>query len=312
MTVSRSIVALMALIGSMAISAPALAEPLEPYLERSAVATFAGEQVISCNTPDGSRAAAVELVHVDGITTVRPAAGGAGEVRVAKGSFAVMTGGGSVGTSAVTAASLPTGQYLVSLVEQVEALGRPAQRLTVVDAAGLDRASMAFDDATGALVEATILNDDGSTYCEIRMVDLLDTPTPPAVDAAASSLTLRAVEPASGLPEEVAGFSRVESFGWDRDGVVSYYSDGLFSFALLATPRPLVLDAATAAPVTLDGGDYVRWYGAGQSIHIWDSPVGGLAMYGDLPLDLQQRVLSELPRPEMIGILSRWWRNLFG
>ena len=62
----------------------------------------------------------------------------------------------------------------------------------------------------------------------------------------------------------------------------------------------------------VDGGEYVRWFGAGQAIYVWETSEGGLAMYGDLPLDLQDQVLDALPEPARFGILARWWRNLFG
>lgn len=296
--------------------ATASAEPLEPYLERSGLAEFAGQQVITCETPAGTRASAVELSQIDGVTTARSAAGGSTQVEVAGGSFSVITDEGTVDTSAALSEVVPHGAYTVSRVERVDALGRSARRVTVVDEAGLSRASMTFDLETGALLVSRVRNADGSIYCDIRMVEFVESPLANAttVASAASQRTLAAIDPppAVGFPESVAGFSRVETFEWDQGGVVAYYSDGLFSFTLLATMRPVVLEDASAVQVTIDGGDYVRWFGAGQSIHVWDTELGGLTMYGDLPLDLQEIVLEELPDPNRIGVVARWWRNLFG
>jgi hypothetical protein len=310
--------ALVAVVTCLVVSLPAVAgaTPLEPYLQRSADADFSGEQVVTCETPSGSRTVAMELVQAGGTTVARSAAGGGSEVQVAGGWFSVVTEEGSVDTSAVAAVAIPAGRYTVSNVESLEVLGRDAERITVTDDAGIDRAVMVFDIATGALLESRIRNADGSVYCEIKMVDFDDTPTisVPVREVASASRTLEPVEPPAGgpFPESVAGFARLETYEWEKGGVVGYYSDGLFSFTLLATRRPVILDAATAAGVTIDGGDYVRWFGAGQSIYVWETTDGGLTFYGDLPIDLQEAVLAELPDPTRIGVLARWWRNLFG
>ncbi len=299
----------------MAIPGVAWAEPLGPYLERAGQAEFAGQQVVTCETPAGSRTIAIGLNQVDGTTTARSAAAGSTEVQMAGGVFSVVSDEGTVDTSAAVTAAIPAGRYEVSKVETVTALGRPAQRVTIVDDAGLTRATVTFDVETGAMLVSRIRNADGSVFCDIRMVEFSESagPVPPRT-VTASQDNLESAELPDGLelPDQVAGFSRVETFTWERGGVVAYYSDGLFSFTLLATMRPVVLDAETADPVTIEGGDYVRWFGAGQSIYVWDTEAGGLAMYGDLPLDLQEAVLEELPDPARIGVLARWWRNLFG
>lgn len=59
-------------------------------------------------------------------------------------------------------------------------------------------------------------------------------------------------------------------------------------------------------------GIYARWFGAGQAMYVWESEQGGMALYGDLPADLQTAVLDELPAPHNVGMLGRLWRNLFG
>jgi hypothetical protein len=37
-----------------------------------------------------------------------------------------------------------------------------------------------------------------------------------------------------------------------------------------------------------------------------------MALVGDLPPDLHEAVLEELPRPETPGLFRRLWRSLFG
>lgn len=302
---------------AMLLGAPlaASADELEPFVERSANAEFTGQQVVSCDTPDGTRTVVIDLVQAGGVTVARNAVGGDTRVRVAGGSFSVVTDDGISGTSAPLTESAPTGRYRVTRVENATMLGRQAQRLTVSDADGLTRATMTVDLETGALLAARIRNADGSVYCAVRMVEF-DEEAPATIEdlpaeAQRQMETVGAPDDAR-LPEGVAGFSRLETYSWDRGGVIAYYSDGLFSFALLATDRAVVLDDTAARAVQVDGGEYVRWFGAGQAIYVWETAEGGLAMYGDLPLDLQDEVLGALPEPARFGVLARWWRNLFG
>ena len=44
----------------------------------------------------------------------------------------------------------------------------------------------------------------------------------------------------------------------------------------------------------------------------WDMWQSGMALVGDLPPDLHEAVLSEMPHPEDPGFFRRWWRSLFG
>jgi hypothetical protein len=303
-------------IVALATSLPlaAWAEPLEPYLEHSASAQFTGEQVVACETPAGSKSVAIEITQADGVTTARNAVGGNDEVQLAGGTFSLASDEGVSGTSAALSAAIPTGMYSVSQVRNVQMLGRDAQRVTVVDGEGGVRAEMTFDDETGALLAARIRNADESIYCDIRMVEFgpVTGTTPTRDTSSVTRLERVRVGDDARLPEEVAGFVRLETYEWDRGGVIAYYSDGLFSFALLATDRPLVLDDVMAESVEINGDDYVRWFGAGQVIYVWEAGDGGVTMYGDLPLDLQQAVLDELPAPHRQSVLTRWWRNLFG
>lgn len=314
----RRLIMVTAATAAIMVAAPlaAVAESLDPFLERSVSAEFSGQQVVSCETPSGQRTVAVEIAQVDGVTTARNAVGGEAEVQLAGGSFSVTNEDGIAGTSAALSTAIPTGMYSVSQVKNVQVVGRDAQRVTVVDRGAKVRASMTFDVETGALLSARIRNADQSIYCDVRMVEFnpVDGGTDHVKLAAAATSTLDPVEAPDDprIPETVAGFARLETYDWSRGGVIAYYSDGLFSFALLATDRPVVLDDAGAESVQLDGGEYVRWFGAGQVIYVWETRGGGVTMYGDLPLDLQSDVLDGLPDPQRQGVLSRWWRQLFG
>jgi hypothetical protein len=60
------------------------------------------------------------------------------------------------------------------------------------------------------------------------------------------------------------------------------------------------------------GAEYQRAFEPGRVVLVWESPVGGYALVGDLPLDLQAEVLMGLPLPASGGMLESWWDNLFG
>jgi hypothetical protein len=97
----------------------------------------------------------------------------------------------------------------------------------------------------------------------------------------------------------------------DDDGLkFSYYSDGFFSFALFETPVPVSLPDATE--VELETGLYRRSFAAGQVTYVWETRDGGAALVGDLPPDLHDSVLAEMPLPHDPGFFRRVWRSLFG
>jgi hypothetical protein len=293
---------------------PAAAESLDNYLEANAAAEFSGEQVVSCETPDGQRTVAVQISQVDGVTTATDIVAGSRKVQAAGGTLAIAGSNGVASTSAALAGAVPKDHYEVTKVVAVAAMGRSAQRITVVDSDGLTRATMTFDLDTGAMLSAQIRSADGTIYCSIRMVEFSDqVPESDRIDAG-QVRELEAVAPVDDarMPDGVGGFTMLESYRWDDGGVVAFYSDGLFSFTLLATDRPVILDADDVGTVDSNGGTYVRWYGAGQVMYVWESAQGGVTVYGDLPPDLQEEVLDGLPHPRNVSVMTRWWRNLFG
>ena len=114
----------------------------------------------------------------------------------------------------------------------------------------------------------------------------------------------------SSLPESVAGFDLLDQYE-DESGVrFAYYSDGFFSFALFETPTAVAVPDST--PVELESGDYLRVFTAGQVTYVWERREFGMALVGDLPPDLHETVLAEMPHPEDPGLFRRWWRALFG
>src|SRR5690554_8110583 len=75
---------LAAVVAAILVVAPVAAD-IGGYLEASTEAEFAGEQVVLCETPDGSRSTAFEIAQVDGTVVAWGAQSGDSIVRVAPG-----------------------------------------------------------------------------------------------------------------------------------------------------------------------------------------------------------------------------------
>jgi hypothetical protein len=246
---------------------------------------------------------------------VRAGEGSDTTVEVGAGTLAVTRPDGTTGTEVGASGEAPRDRYRVAGIAEVDMLDRPATQVTIADAAGVERARLAFDVVTGALLSSRISNADGSVYCETEMIRFEEGGDGSArTGDAAAVVRLEAVDPpADGrLPHRVGGFLRLDTYAWGDGGVIAYYSDGLFSFTLLASDAPVELDAEGVSELTAASGSYARWFGAGQAIYVWETDDGGVAFYGDLPLDLQEEVLADLPAPDRPSLITRWIRTLFG
>jgi hypothetical protein len=289
----------------------ALGTELEELLERGKDASYSAEQLISCSTPDGVRDAIVRITLASGELTVSSNVTDDIEVSAGAGGWSLTQGGGLVAEAAVAAGGEKAEPlYTVEDVGAVEYLGRGAMSYLLIRD-GEPRAELVVDDETGALVEAVTYAVDGEVYCERRFVSL-DTQMPLSQDEAApgSGITPPNLVDESTLPVAVAGFERLDQYE-DEDGFrFAYYSDGFFSFALFETPTAVALPEATT--VELGSGIYNRVFTAGQVTYVWETRDGGRALIGDLPPDLHESVLAEMPHPQNPGFLRRWWRNLFG
>jgi hypothetical protein len=89
-----------------------------------------------------------------------------------------------------------------------------------------------------------------------------------------------------------------------------YYSDGFFSFAVFESRVEIVLDGGVDHLV--EGHSYLREFSPGQVTYTWPVQGGGMALIGDLPPDMHDQVLEELPSPYDAGFFRKLWRNLFG
>ncbi len=289
----------------------ALSTDLDEVLSRGKDASYTADQVISCSTPDGERDALIRVEQDGDDLRLTSKLGEDVQVTAGAGEWSLTSDDGLVAQATVDRGDgEAAGLYTVEDAGPVEFLGRAALSYLLIRD-GEPRAELVVDDETGAVVEAVTLTVDNEIYCERRFVSL-DT-GPPALEESGSA-GLEKIPPtlvgSSNLPESVAGFALLDEYE-DEDGFrFAYYSDGFFSFALFETPS--TVDLPDSTPVELGSGAYLRVFTAGQAIYVWETLESGMALVGDLPPDLHEAVLAEMPHPEDPGFFRRWWRAWFG
>jgi hypothetical protein len=286
------------------------AASLEEVLERSRGASYTAEQAISCHTPAGDRGGLVKIEQ--GSDQIRVASVFAGDVEVSSGSggWTLLRQGGVVSSASVeTEADEVEPLYVIEETGAADHLGRDTMIHQLLRD-GVLRAELVSDTETGALVAVNTFMADGSAYCERRFISF--DPTPPDLEPllAPTGEEFQRVEAGTAMPESMAGFDRLDLYEDDDEFRFAYYSDGFFSFAVFETPTTVTVDSAEV--VELSQGTYLRAFTAGQVTFVWETPEGGMALVGDLPPDLHEEVLDDLPRPERPGLFRRLWRSLFG
>lgn len=291
-------------------ASPSLAVELDELLETSGEAAYTAEQTISCSTPDGARDAIVRIVQTEHQLWVTSTADEGTEVFAGAGGWSLRRGDGVISSAAVESLGhTATPVYEVERVGPVIFLDRAAMRYRL-DRDGVQRAELIFDLETGALVGSMSFNADGSAYCRRRFVSF--TPGAPEQSPAglAAPTDVQPVDTGLGLPETVAGFQRLDQYRDDSGLRFTYFSDGFFSFAVFEARSEVVLPGGVLARV----GDaiYHRVSSPGQVTYVWETESGVMALVGDMPTDLQESVLTELPPPSDPGFLRRVWRTLFG
>jgi hypothetical protein len=306
---------LMVMVISFSTVTPAWASDHEELISRSTQAEYTGEEVIACNTPDGVRDAVVDLRQKDGVVYVSSSAGGA-TVAAGAGQLSVSGPEGaitSVGVESTGAAVVS--RYQVSPAEETAYLERLADQVTL-GREGVTRVRMVFDRETGALLRTETFNKNGTVYCSARLISF--SPGEPQVagfvvnpeDVSKLPPTDRFER--SLFPEDVLGFQRVDVYVWNEVGELAYYSDGFFAFVLYHSPRAVQLSSSSGArKVALDLGDYQRVFTPGRVVYVWETTKGGMALVGDLPLDMQEEVLGQLAAPGKPGLFTRIIRKIF-
>lgn len=283
---------------------------LDELLRRGHEATYSAEQIINCTTPDGNRDALVQIDQNGEEIRISSQVSEEVEIIAGEGGWTLTRGDGLVAEATVGAGDMSTEPlYTIEDEGAVEYLGRAAMAYLLIRD-GEPRAELVIDDETGAVVKAVTLTVDSEVYCERRFVSLsTDVPSFEGKEPVSEPSSPMEVE-SSALPQSVSGFELLDQYA-DEDGFTFfYYSDGFFSFALFETPQMVVLPEATV--VEFGSGTYQRAFTAGQVAYVWETRGSGMALVGDLPPDMHDSVLSQMPHPEDPGMFRRWWRALFG
>lgn len=287
-----------------------LGADLDELLDESREASYTAEQVITCSTPDGVRDAVIELSQTSGELHVGAPVAPDVEVASGFGGWTLVRQGSIVSSANVQGAGdVPEPRYEVDEGAATSYLGREATmyRLT---GDGVVRAELVFDVEIGAVLRVVTFNADGSVYCERRFVTFdPEAPSPTESDSEIGTEPAQAGTE-SDLPEDLAGFARLDVYQDEEGFVFGYYSDGFFSFAVFHIPS--VLSVETGSSVAVAERVYTRSFGPGQVTYAWETRTGGMAMVGDLPPDMHEAVLTGLPAPEDPGLFRRLWRSLFG
>lgn len=299
-------------VAALVVGAPMSAD-LGGYLERSSEAEFTGEQLVACETPDGRRSAVFNLAQTDGTVVAWEGGEDTPMVGVAPGLSVTVTG--EAVESAVVEGSpvVDSDRYTVEEGGESTYLGRPVSEVSLVRD-GTERVRMTVDSDTDAVLRTITYADDGSAYCDRRLLsfeeDISGVPEL-AVDAA--------VEPASPIDDPpgelestIEGFELVDTYSLDG-GTLSYYSDGFFSAGVAVTRRPISLgETDDVVELEAEEGKYQRSYQAGSVTVTWEADAENMVLIGDLPPDLLQSFLDELPPPAQNNFFDRIWSHLFG
>lgn len=292
----------------------ALAVDLDELLEESQSASYSAEQLISCSTPDGTRDALIELEQRGGEVRYGGKSESGPQVWSGYGGWVVHSDGSVVDSASVTGdqpaegESLAADTYTVEETEELSFLGRTSTRYVLLDG-DVPRAELVVDLETGVLLMVTTFDGDGQPYCERRFVSFnpqapewqISEPGP-GEELAVSSTSL--------LPAIIGEFTLLDAYVDDAGLTFGYYSDGFFSFAVFESTVEIVLDGGVGH--LLEGQQYLRQFSPGQVTYTWPVQGGGMALIGDLPPDMHDQVLEELPSPYDAGFFRKLWRNLFG
>ena len=299
------------LVIGAALPGAAQEDDLGLWFERAGAAEYSGRQFTLCETPDGDRAEFVTLSQRGGVLLVDA---GSGQSMVSPGELYDLSADGTVRASSFDGHgswSLDS-RYRVATPGVAIVLGRRADVVNVLEG-DFVRLELSFDQVTGAVLRSVTFNADGTIYCTSSFLSFFESATLAAMPVAESTAVIVPLDVSGSLPERLAGFDRKDTFAGPGGSLAGFYSDGIFSFTVLATDRPInIAGLEQATKVTLGGRTYQRVFLAGQALYSWTTREGGFVLLGDQPLDLQEAVLAELPEPGKANIITRFWRRLFG
>ncbi len=261
-------------------------------VERGEQAVYSGEQSVVCRTPDGTTSEIFEVAQADGVVVTRDSGG------IVRAAAVTTTGEWSLGE-----------QYEVMERGQGTFLQRPIAIVEIMED-DLLRLRLRFDVESGVLLASDVFNGDATPYCSTRFIRfaLGDAGLAGNMDPDVLELEPADSSDESLLPDTIAGFDRRSIGQGPRPEIVSaYYGDGVFSFTVLNAARVIDIPELAEAPTAeIDGHTYRRQFSLGRVVLEWSSDDGGYVLIGDLPLDVQSRVLRALPTPRQ-GFFERLW-----
>src|SRR5690606_1926617 len=301
---------LAAVVAAILVVAPVAAD-IGGYLEASTEAEFAGEQVVLCETPDGSRSTAFEIAQVDGTVVAWDAQSGDSIVRVAPGLSMTSAGDHVEATLVESSRSAQPSSYTEGEPSSTSYLGRPVTEVGFYRE-GIARVRLTLADDSGPVLGSRTFDADGDAYCDRRLVpfstDVTGVPSLATGDDLQPATPLETA-PAM-LPEEAVGLELMDTYPVE-DGTLSYYSDGFFSVGVVVTSRPVDL-GSDVVEVPAGRGHYRRNFTAGSAVVSWSTGTDNLAVITDLPPDMLEEFLASLPEPVDAGFFRRIWSRFFG
>lgn len=297
MMVRRTLFVL-ALAASMVVAPASLvmASEFDEHLVNQGNVAFSGRQSVVCNLPDGRQSDVFEIgQNADGVGVTVDSSGAVRSGRVK--------------------AETPLGaQYRTHEAGTEMILGRAADVVEISDR-DVVRMRIAFDVETSVVLRSEILNADGSTYCTTQLIEFSigDAGVASGVDLA-SSAAAGGPTPTDSLPATLAGFALIHTSDGPEPSITSaFYADGMFSFTLLHSRSSITVpELSNTDTVEIGGSEYQRDFELGRAAYSWNSRTGGYVLVGEMPLDKQLEVLSNLPAPESRNLFQRFWDGLFG
>ena len=289
--------ALLAGLLVMVVGLPASAGELEDHLEERALLSLRGEQLISCSTEEGVDTALLQVAMAGGSTLSWVAADDEKATPV---------------PVAVPGLWELADRYRVALVDEVEYLGAPAD-LFVIAEGDVKRVELLFDQETSVMVSLTTFQPDGAEICQARMLSWeLDPSVVLASDEEPGPSDLLPLTNHNAIPQQIAGFDLTAS-GETDSYLVGRYADGIFTFTLTVFDDIVELTELNDPQVQDIGRNkyLVDIQSFGRTLHHWTVGNDTYLVVGELPSDLSEEVLKELPAPRALGFWERI-RSIFG
>jgi hypothetical protein len=160
---------------------------------------------------------------------------------------------------------------------------------------------MFVDDATGLLLAREVLGSDGRVERSLAVTEIDLSPTSSAVDLptharAQVAQPLRSVPDGYRAPRSPGAGYELVTRSRQRDGVLFFYSDGIFSASVFEQRGDLAWDSLPAGGTTLDisGNRTVRYDEPSGEALVWESGGVVYTTVSDAPSDVFERMVGEL------------------